>query len=563
MDYKQIIADSIKADGFTADQLKAFIMIPPDKSFGDYSFPCFKICKAFKKSPKDTAELILKSAFDESAFDKVEAVNGYLNFYVKKDGFARDVLSEILSQKANYGGSDIGSGKTVCIDYSSINIAKPFHMGHLSTTAIGAALCRIYKHLGFTVVGINHLGDYGTQFGKLIVAYKKWSSEEQIKQGRIDEMLRIYVKFHEEAEKDESLNDLARSYFKKIEDNDPDSVGIFQLFKEMTLTEVEKIYKRLNVQFDSYAGESFYNDKMQPVLDELAAKNLLVESKGAKVVDLEAYAMPPCLLVKADGATLYATRDIAAAFYRKKTYDFYKCLYVVAYQQNLHFQQFFKVIELMGHGWAKGLEHVAFGMVSLEDGGAMSTRKGNLLRLEEVLDKCVQKAYDIISEKNPDMPDREGVAETVGVGAVVFSALINSRIKDIVFSYDRVLNFEGETGPYIQYTCVRAKSVLKKADAPDISGISLDGLNDYEFELIKSLESYKQTLLDVIDKNEPSYLTRLLVDISRSFNKFYYECKILGSDKQTSERRLVITKAALTVLEKGLSLLGIGVPDSM
>lgn len=372
-------------------------------------------------------------------------------------------VREILEKGEDYGRSNVGAGKTVCIDYSSINIAKPFHIGHLSTTVIGSSLYKIFNFLGYRSVGINHLGDYGTQFGKLIVAYKRWGDRETVERENIREMLRLYVHFHEEAEKDPALDEEARHWFKRIEDKDPEALELFEWFKELTLKEVAKVYELLGVTFDSYAGESFYNDKMQPVLDELESKGLLTVSEGAKVVDLEAYGMPPCLLVKADGATLYATRDIAAAFYRKKTYDFDQCLYVVAYQQNLHFKQFFKVIELMGYEWAKDLKHVAFGMVSME-GGSMSTRKGKVIFLEEVLSRCIEKALAIITEKNPSLKDKESIAKDVGVGAVIFSTLSANRIKDITFSYDRVLNFEGETGPYVQYTYARCNSVMGKAD---------------------------------------------------------------------------------------------------
>lgn len=572
MDYKQIIANLIPIDeisggnaahdGLNSDVLKSYILTPPDPGLGDYSFPCFRISKYMSAPPPKCAEILAEKLHGSMGFEEIKAVGGYLNFFIDKTFFLKNSLKEIIETK-EFGRSLAGKERVVCIDYSSVNIAKPFHMGHLSTTAIGAALYRIYNYLGYKSIGINHLGDWGTQFGKLIAAYKLYSSKEQIMQGKIQEMLRIYVKFHEDAENNPSLNDTARSYFKKIEDGEPESLEIFNLFKDMTLREVDRVYKRLKVRFDSYDGESFFNDKMQPVLSELQDKNLLTESQGAKVVMLDDYNMPPCLLVKADGATLYATRDIAAAFYRKQTYNFYKCLYVVAYQQNLHFKQFFKVIELMGHDFAHNLEHVAFGMVSLES-GAMSTRKGNVVLLEDVLDKCVEKAYRVISEKSPELKDKADVAEKVGTGAVIFSALINNRIKDIVFSYDRVLSFDGETGPYLQYSCVRAKSVIDKAGiATDVIGLSGEALESIEFELAKKLYAFKDILFDVIDKNEPSLLTRHLIDIAKIFNKFYYDCKILGTEPAILNRRLCLTESAYKVIKQGLELLGIDVPDNM
>ncbi len=398
MDFKlaigQKILDALKATlgdpGMTDVQIASALEVPPDTAMGDFAFPCFKLSKALRKPPAMISDA-LAGAIQADFLSKVDSVKGYLNFFIDRATFAEKILRAAAEQGEQYGSDNSGAEKTVCIDYSSINIAKPFHIGHLSTTVIGSSLYKIFNFLGYRSVGINHLGDYGTQFGKLIVAYKRWGDRETVERENIREMLRLYVHFHEEAEKDPALDEEARHWFKRIEDKDPEALELFEWFKELTLKEVAKVYELLGVTFDSYAGESFYNDKMQPVLDELESKGLLTVSEGAKVVDLEAYGMPPCLLVKADGATLYATRDIAAAFYRKKTYDFDQCLYVVAYQQNLHFKQFFKVIELMGYEWAKDLEHVAFGMVSME-GRRMSTRKGKVIFLEEVLSRCIEKA---------------------------------------------------------------------------------------------------------------------------------------------------------------------------
>ncbi|MDD4002761.1 MAG: arginine--tRNA ligase [Clostridia bacterium] len=561
MDYKQAIAESLAGCGISENEIKELIIIPPDKQMGDYCLPCFKFAKLLRKSPSDIAGSLAKCMHSSEVFCKAEAASGYLNFFIDRNFLVKNTVDEILSSD-NYGASNQGGGKTVCIDYSSINIAKPFHIGHLSTTVIGGALYRIYKYMGYNAVGINHLGDWGTQFGKLICAYRLWSSKEQILSGGIKEMLRIYVKFHEEAEKDKSLDDEARRQFKLIEDSDEEALSVFNLFKEITLKEVDKVYRRLNIEFDSYNGESFYNDKTAAVVKELEDKNLIKKSDGAYVVDLDKFDMPPCLILKADKATLYATRDIAAAIYRKNTYDFYKCLYVVAYQQNLHFKQLFKVIELMGYDWAKDLEHVAFGMVSLEDIGSLSTRRGNVIFLEDVLDKCAQKALEIITVKNPQLENKEQTAEIIGCGAVIFSALINNRIKDIVFNYDRVLSFEGETGPYLQYTCVRANSVLNKAKG-FTCGISCESLSEIEFELCKLLGGFKEVLKDVIRHNEPSFLTRRLIEIAKCFNKFYFECKILSEKDNIKNRRLIITAATLKTLKIGLKLLGIKIPDSM
>ena len=463
MDYKKHIAQKIAAEGLSEEDIYAAIALPPNSEMGDYALPCFKFAKVLRKSPALIAQDIAANYPADDVIERAEAVNGYVNFTVNKSALARETIDEVLAKGERYGSSDEGAGKTICIDYSSVNIAKPFHIGHLSTTAIGGALYKIFNFLGYKAVGINHLGDYGTQFGKLICAYKRWGNREEVQTGGIHAINDLYVRFNSEAT--EEMEHEAREYFRLIESGDKEANELFDWFKDLTLEYVKGIYKKLNVTFDSYAGERFYTDKMGSVIDELREKGLLKESSGAQIVDLEPYGMPPCLILRSDGASLYATRDLAAAIYRKNTYDFYKCLYVVAYQQNLHFKQFFKVLELMGKEWAKDLVHVAYGMVSLED-GAMSTRKGKVVWLEDVIRKCEEKAYAIISEKNPELENKEDVAEKVGVGAVIFGALYNSKIKDIVFSYDKVLSFEGETSVYVQYTCARANSVLEKGGVP-------------------------------------------------------------------------------------------------
>ena len=561
MDYKLHVANNLKAEGVSKEEIYSSITVPPDTTLGDYALPCFRFAKVMRKSPVVIAEELAANYETDEYISKVTAVNGYLNFTVNRLGMAKNTLDKVLKDKENYGSAEIGKGKTVCIDYSSINIAKPFHIGHLMTTVIGSSIYKILSFLGYKTIGINHLGDYGTQFGKLIVAYKLWGDKEKIEKGKLRELMRIYVKFHEEAEKDESLNDEARAWFKKIEDGDKEANELFNFFKDVTLKEVDKIYKLLNVKFDSYAGESFYNDKMAPVIDELKEKGLLKMSDGASVVDLEEYGMPPCLILKSDGSSLYATRDLAAAMYRKATYDFDKCLYVVAYQQNLHFKQIFKVLELMGKPWAKDMVHVAYGMVSLED-GAMSTREGRVVFLEDVIDKCIEKSYSVIDSKNPNLENKDEVAKLVGTGAVIFGALQNNKIKDVVFSYDKVLSFEGETCPYVQYTAVRCKSVLNKCGRAESFSVPAT-MSDDEYNVISKIAEFGGVVLTAGEKYEPSFVTRYVIDLAKLYNKFYLSCNIGNSESGIKEFRLALTQATLTTLENGLKLLGIGVPEKM
>ena len=561
MDYKRYIAEHIRAEGVTEEELEGLIAVPPDTSMGDYALPCFKLAKVLRKSPALIAEGIASDYPADEIVSEAKALSGYVNFRIARAGLAKDVLSRILKEGTEYGSSDLGAGKTICIDYSSVNIAKPFHIGHLSTTVLGGALYRIFQFLGYHTVGINHLGDYGTQFGKLIAAYKRWGNREEAEKGGIHAINDLYVRFNEEA--DEAMEAEAREYFRLIESGDKEANELFDWFKSLTLSYVKGIYEKLHITFDSYAGERFYTDKMAPVVEELREKGLLKESNGAKIVDLEPYGMPPCLILRSDGASLYATRDLAAAIYRKKTYDFDKCLYVVAYQQNLHFKQVFKVLELMGKEWAKDLVHVASGMVSLED-GAMSPRKGKVVWLEDVLNRCVEKAYSVIDEKNPSLENKQEIAEKVGVGAVIFSALYNNKIKDIVFSYDKALNFDGETSVYVQYTCARASSVLAKAAEGGFEAALSEGCTpcDQEFELIKALADFPDTVKAAAERYEPSFVARWCVDTAQKFNKFYFDCKIL-QEEETRAFRLALTKATLSALTAGLTLLGIGVPEKM
>ena len=562
MDYKLEIAKLISIDDINLDEIIGMVTPARDTAIADWAFPCFKFAKALRKSPAIIANDIVSAITKPDFIASIEAVNGYVNFKLSKFSYVKGVIDNAQEMSASYGDSNIGEGKTICIDYSSINIAKPFHMGHLSTTVIGASLYRIFKKLGYDVVGINHLGDWGTQFGKLIVAYKLWGDEADVNANGINSLLKVYVKFHKEAETKPELNDEARAWFKKIEDGNQEATDLFLWFKKVTLRDVRKIYERLHVEFDSYNGESFYNDKMTPVLDELEAKGLTKISNGATIVEFPNDEMTPCLLKKADGATLYATRDMAAAFYRKNTYNFYKSLYVVAYQQNLHFKQFFKVIEMMGHEWSSDLVHVPFGMVSIE-GGKLSTREGNVVFVEDVLDTAKARALDVINEKNPDLDNKDDVAEMIGTGAVVFGVLTGNRIKDISFSYDKVLNFDGETGPYVQYTYARCNSLIEKIGAvgTEVDYSTLEKTEAYE--LIKLIDRYPDVVADAGAKYEPSLVTRHLLAIAGQFNKFYIEQNISNSPEGEKNARLAVVNIVRDIIGGGMSLLGIQCPSKM
>ncbi len=564
MDARTDIAKAIAAiTDIDEAELSSYIEIPPDRSMGDYAFPCFRLAKAMRKAPPAIAEELRAGITLPSSITKAEVKGGYLNFFEDRAGAASATIKRVLAEGENYGHSDEGSGKNVCVEFSSINIAKPFHIGHLPSTAIGNSLNRIYKALGYNTIAINHLGDWGTQFGKMIVAYKKWGGGKPIEESTVRELVKLYVRFHEEAEKDESLNDEARAWFRKIEQGDSEAVDLWQRMKTLTLKEVGEVYKLLGVEFDSYAGESFYEDKMQAVIDELDAKGLLKTDKGAKIVDLSEYNMPPCIIVKSDGATLYATRDLAAAIYRKKTYDFVKSIYVVAYQQNLHFQQFFKVLELMGYDWVKDCVHVNFGMVSMEE-GTLSTRHGNVVYLEDVLNASIEKTLEIIKEKSPDLEDKEAAARAVGVGAVVWGILYNSRIKDTSFSWKKMLNFDGETGPYAQYTHARCCSVLRKAggyDEADIDCTLLSG--EAETALVKAIAAFPDTVKAAAEKYEPYLIARAAIEICSRFNKFYYDCRIMDDDMHIRNARLALTDAARICIKNALYLVGLEAPERM
>lgn len=564
MDYKRLIGDLIKE--VIGIDVYDSIEIPPDKNMGDFAFPCFKLAKELRKAPQMIAE-DLKSKLSHESISKIEVVGAYLNFFINKSDFSRDILMHVLNNKDNYGCSKDGEGKTVIVEYSSPNIAKPFHIGHLFTTVVGNSLYRIHKSQGYDVVGINYLGDWGTQFGKLIYAYKKWIDLDALEKTPISELFRIYVKFHNEAEKDPSLEDEGRKYFKMLEDGDKECRELWEKFRSLSLLEFEKLYKTLGVRFDSYDGEAFFSDKMDRAINEIEYKGLLEESLGAMVVKLDEYNMPPCIIKKADGATIYATRDIAAALYRKDKYDFYKNIYVVGTPQALHFRQVFKTLELMGHSWAKDCIHVGFGLVKFKD-KKLSSRKGEVILLEELLNMSVEKIREVIEEKNPTLKNKEDVSKKVGIGAIVFNYLKMNRERDIIFDFDEVLSFEGETGPYVQYTFARGKSILRK------SGINVEEIDfskyvsllvdDNEISLIKSLGEFNNQIKSSINSLEPSVITRYVIDVAKNFNKFYNSNHILNlEDEKLKIARLILVYATTIVIKNALYLIGVETVDEM
>lgn len=545
------------------EEISRLIETPPSYDMGDYAFPAFRLAKVFRKAPNIIAEELALKMQDNEFFQKIENKGPYINFYIKRDKLVETVIKEVKEREEEYGSSDLGEDKTVIVEFSSPNIAKPFHIGHIRSTVIGNSLYKIYKFLGFNTLAINHLGDYGTQFGMLISAYKKWGDREVIESDPIKELLKLYVRFNKEAEEDESLKDEARYWFHELENGNEEALELWNWIREISLKEFNKVYDMLNVEFDHFTGESFYSDKMQSIVDELEDKNLLEPSEGAYLVNLEEYDMPPALIKKKDGSTLYTTRDIAAAFYRKNTYDFYKNIYVVGSQQNLHFKQWMKVVELMGYDWAKDCIHVPFGMVSLEE-GTLSTRRGRVVFLEDVLNNAVKKTQEIIDNRNPNLENKEEVAEQVGIGAIIFQELFNQRIKDYVFSLDRTLSFEGETGPYVQYTHARIVSLLKKGEFDEDVEIDYSLLDsEVEIDIIRLIYDFPRIIVDSCTKNEPYFITRHLVEIAKSFNKFYNSSQILVEDKKTKDARLMLCFVTKTVIKTGLALLGIESPNAM
>ncbi|MDD4843832.1 MAG: arginine--tRNA ligase [Anaerotignum sp.] len=564
MDFKLEVAKLLaKAADLSLEDALSTVEIPANKAMGDFAFPCFRLAKVFRKAPPMIAQEIVEKLDKSEFIEDVQVVGAYVNFFIHKGFYVQQILSMVLEEKESYGKSTIGNGKTIVIDYSSPNIAKPFHVGHLRSTVIGNAIYKIHEELGYHCVGINHLGDWGTQFGKLIVAYRNWGSKEAVESNGIQELMRIYVKFHDEAEKNSALDDEARLWFVKMQEGDEEALTLWKWFYEISIKEFDRVYEMLGVKFDAYTGESFYNDKMAPVVEELKEKNILKESEGAMIVDLEDNNMPPCLIIRKDGGTLYATRDITAALYRKKTYDFDKCIILTALDQNLHFAQFFEVIHKMGYDWYKDLIHVPFGLVSL-DSGKLSTRHGNVVLMEDLLHQAIGETKKIIEEKNPSLENKELVSEQVGIGAIIFNDLYNGRIKDVVFSWERMLNFDGETGPYVQYTHARACSILKRAGEISFENIQYDFLTDEaSLDICKLLEAYPEKIKDAANRLEPSIVTRHLVAIAQAFNKFYHDNPILSSEEDVRQARLAIVVAVKAVMKEGLRLLGIDAPEQM
>lgn len=562
---KSKIAELIfkNVEGLSKDEVLGLMEIPPKPEMGDFAFPCFRLAKTMRKAPQMIASDIKEAIGEVDFLDEIQVLGAYLNFFVNKETFVKSMINTAMDE--NFGGSDIGNGQSICIDYSSPNVAKNFHVGHLRTTIIGNSLYKIYSKLGYNVVRINHLGDWGTQFGKLIVAYKAWGNEDAVKNEGVAELMRLYVKFHDEADKNPALNDEARAWFSKMENGDEEALKIWQWFKDISLIEYKRTYDLLGIDFDSYNGESFYRDKTANVVERIQSANLLTESEGAKIVDLEAYDMAPCLILKNDGSSIYATRDLAAIFYRKETYNFVKCLYVTGQEQKLHFSQVFKVVELLGNEWAKDqLVHIPYGLVSLE-GAKLSTRSGNIIYAEDILLEAISKIREIIEEKNPNIPDKDETAKKIGVGAVLFNDLYNQRIKDVSFKWEKLLNFDGETGPYVQYTYARCASILRKVEnyAPS-TDIDCSLLTDVEaMDLLKEISRFPKVVLDASEKYEPSVVARFAVDVAQSFNKYYNACRINVEDDALRNARVTLVHLTKKTIKDALLLLGIECPEQM
>ena len=572
IDFKKEIAEIIakNLEGLTEDEIKSMIEIPQDKFMGDYAFPCFRLAKTMRKAPNLIAAELAEKLQGEKLFSEVSPVNAYVNMFVSREEMMKSTVSEVLEEKENFGRSDIGGNKKVIVEFSSPNIAKPFHIGHIRSTVIGNSLSKIYDALGYDVFKINHLGDYGTQFGKMICAYRRWGNREDVINSPIKTLLGYYTKFHVEVEEHPELEDEARAIFTKLEQGSKEEVELWQWFREESLKEFQRVYDMLGIEFDSYNGESFYSDKMPRFEKELLDKGLLQESKGAQVVDLEEYKLGTALIKKSDGSSLYITRDIAAAVYRKENYDFYKNIYVVATQQNLHFQQLFKILELMGYDWANQCVHVPFGMVRLEE-GTMSTRHGRVVFLEDVLNGAIEKTREIIEEKNPNIENLEEITSQVGIGAVVFNELSNNRIKDYTFKWDQILNFDGETGPYVQYTHARCASLLRKAGEvivakaqdPKNVDFALLAKSDSAYELTKLIYAFPGVVEQAGEKYEPSIITRHIIDIAQCFNKFYHDEHIIVDDEVEKTSKIALVIATKRVIATGIGLLGMKAPERM
>ena len=566
--FKSEIAQAIaKVAEIDEKEIESYIEVPKDTNNGDFAFPCFKLAKTLKKAPPAIAEEIKdKIEIDNEKITKIDVVGGYLNFYINKNILTKQVLENIENEE-EYGKSKQGKGKNIVIDYSSPNIAKPFHIGHLKTTVIGGALYNIYKYLGYNVTGVNHLGDYGTQFGKLIEGYKLWGNEYDLSSDPIDKLAEIYKRINNLCKEDESVLEKCRENFKLLEQGDEYCTKLWQEFKDLSIKEFQKIYDLLGSKFDSWNGEAFYADKTDEVIEILKNTGKLQESEGAMIVDLSDKGIDtPCIICKSNGSTIYATRDLAAVLYRARTYDFDKCIYVTSYEQNLHFKQIFEVAKLLGldEKYTQGLEHVPYGFVRLPT-GRMSTREGNFVKVEDLLNETIEQAKKVIEEKNPELPNKDEVAKKVGIGAVIFNDLSTSRIKDEVFDIQEMLNFQGETGPYIQYTYVRTKSVLEKVEKlPKLEDVNVEALDDeYSQNILKLIYNFNDVLNQVIEKSEPSILARYLIDLSKAYSSFYNENKIICDDKDLQNARVYLTYATGKVLKQAAKLLGIEMPEKM
>ncbi|MFS7390038.1 arginine--tRNA ligase [Carnobacterium maltaromaticum] len=563
MDYKLLVAELLQkeiGETLTTEQIFNLLEKPKSADHGDIAFPTFALAKAFRKAPQQIAT-DLGTKITDPLIAKIDVVGPYLNFFLNKESVSSTVLKEVLDAGTTYGNQSIGLGQTIPIDLSSPNIAKPISMGHLRSTVIGNSIANIAEKLGFKPIRINHLGDWGTQFGKLIVAYKLWGNEESVKAEPINELLRLYVKFHAEAEEKPELDDEARAWFKRLEDGDEEAVALWKWFREESLTEFNHIYKLLGIEFDSYNGEAFYNDKMDEVLDLLEEKHILTVDNGATIVDLEKYNLNPALIRKSDGATLYITRDLAAALYRHRTYNFAQSLYVVGNEQSNHFKQLKAVLKELGFDWADQMHHVPFGLIT-QGGKKLSTRKGKIVLLEEVLNEAVNLANQQITEKNPDLADKDNTASQVGIGAVIFHDLKNDRLNNFDFVLEEVVRFEGETGPYVQYTRARAMSILRKAADVSFDSASLALDDEYSWEVIKLIQEYPTTVLRAYDKLEPSVIAKHAIHLAQAFNRYYAQVKVLNDDAQ-KPARLALVKAVAIILKEDLRLLGVGAPDEM
>ena len=563
-DYKEIIAKKLDSQGIgiSSEDIYQLIEIPPQENMGDYSFPCFQLAKTLRKNPAQiAAELASTLVIDD--FSEIKNVGPYINFFLDRKKFENDVINAIIDKKENYGKSDMGKGKTAIVEFSSVNIAKPFHIGHIRSTVIGDALRNIHEFLGYNTIATNYIGDYGTQFGTMIAAYKLWGDDEKLNANPIKELLNLYVRYNTEASENEEMMEVARKEFKNLEEGEEEATRLWSWFKEISFNEFDRVYKLLDIEFDNYKGEAYYSKYMPEILEELKEKKLLVESDGAQIIDLAQFDLPPSIIIKSNGSSAYITRDIATAINRKKEYNFDENLYVVATQQNLHFQQLWRILELMGYDLYKGCKHISFGMVSLKD-QTLSTRKGQVVFLEDVLNKAIEKTREIMENREDTVSDIGEVSRIVGIGAVKFQELYNNRIKDYVFDWDEVLNFDGETGPYVQYTYARAKSVLRKAGLDEIKPLAIEKItSDEEFSLVKKLAGFEDVVVKAKEKYEPSLVTRHLTDIAKSFNKFYNSSKIMVEDEKLKEERLALAYATSVVIKTGLGLLGIKTVEKM